>query len=131
LCQIHLCSFHMVFTQSATATDSLNGELADLDGTELDHVGWLASLYPEAAHILVRDDSDIESVDDLKGKKIAVGDAGSGTRAISDAILEAADIGESDYTPEITDFGASTDMLGDKQIDATIFVVGTPVAGLT
>src|SRR5699024_6815176 len=37
----------------------------------------------------------------------------------------------SDYTPEITDFGASTDMLGDKQIDATIFVVGTPVAGLT
>ena len=129
--KIYQGEWQMGFTQSDTANDAVNGELEDLDGTELDNVGWLASLYPEAAHIIVRDDSDIESVDDLKGKKIAVGDAGSGTRAISDAILEAADIGESDYTPEITDFGASTDMLGDKQIDATIFVVGTPVAGLT
>lgn len=129
--KIYQGEWQMGFTQSDTANDAVNGELEDLDGTELDNVGWLASLYPEAAHIIVRDDSDIESVDDLKGKKIAVGEAGSGTRAISDAILEAADIGESDYTPEITDFEASTDMLGDKQIDATIFVVGTPVAGLT
>lgn len=119
------------FTQSDTANTAVKGELEDLDGTKIDNVGWLASLYPEAAHIIVREDSGIESVKDLKGKKIAVGDAGSGTRAISDAILEAANIGESDYTPEITDFGASTDMLADKQIDATIFVVGTPVAGLT
>ncbi|MGC3022119.1 TAXI family TRAP transporter solute-binding subunit [Brevibacterium sp. FAM 24630] len=129
--KIYQGEWQMGFTQSDTANDAVNGELEDLDGTKLDNIGWLASLYPEAAHIIVRDDSNIKSVDDLKGKKIAVGDAGSGTRAISDAILEAADIGESDYTPEVTDFGASTDMLGDKQIDATIFVVGTPVAGLT
>ncbi len=86
---------------------------------------------PKTHTLMVRKDSPYHSIEDLKGKKIAVGDAGSGTRAISDAILDAAGIGESDYTPEITDFGASTDMLADKQIDATIFVVGTPVAGLT
>jgi TRAP transporter TAXI family solute receptor len=129
--KIYQGEWQLGFTQSDTANDGVNGELEDLDGTKLDNVGWLASLYPEAAHIIVRDDSKIESVEDLKGKKIAVGDSGSGTRAISDAILDAADIGESDYTPEVTDFGASTDMLSDKQIDATIFVVGTPVAGLT
>src|SRR5699024_12377758 len=97
------------FTQSDTANDAVNGELEDLDGTELDNVGWLASLYPEAAHIIVRDDSDIESVDDLKGKKIAVGDAGSGTRAISDAIPEAAAIGASDYTPALPDCSPPTE----------------------
>ncbi|MGO3023272.1 MAG: TAXI family TRAP transporter solute-binding subunit [Brevibacterium sp.] len=129
--KIYQGEWQLGFTQSDTANTAVNGELEDLDGTKIDNVGWLASLYPEAAHIIVREDSGIESVDDLKGKKIAVGDAGSGTRAISDAILDAAGIGESDYTPEITDFGASTDMLADKQIDATIFVVGTPVAGLT
>lgn len=129
--KIYQGEWQLGFTQSDTANNAVNGELEDLDGTKIDNVGWMASLYPEAAHIIVRKDSGIESVKDLKGKKIAVGDAGSGTRAISDAILDAAGIGESDYTPEITDFGASTDMLADKQIDATIFVVGTPVAGLT
>ncbi|WP_291545897.1 TAXI family TRAP transporter solute-binding subunit [Brevibacterium sp.] len=129
--KIYQGEWQLGFTQSDTANNAVNGELEDLDGTKIDNVGWIASLYPEAAHIIVREDSGIKSVKDLKGKKIAVGDAGSGTRAISDAILDAAGIGESDYTPEITDFGASTDMLADKQIDATIFVVGTPVAGLT
>lgn len=129
--KIYQGEWQLGFTQSDTANNAVNGELEDLDGTKIDNAGWIASLYPEAAHIIVREDSGIKSVKDLKGKKIAVGDAGSGTRAISDAILDAAGIGESDYTPEITDFGASTDMLADKQIDATIFVVGTPVAGLT
>lgn len=129
--KIYQGEWQLGFTQSDTANNAVKGELEDLDGTKIDNVGWIASMYPEAAHIIVREDSGIDSVKDLKGKKIAVGDAGSGTRAISDAILDAADISESDYTPEITDFGASTDMLGDKQIDATIFVVGTPVAGLT
>lgn len=129
--KIYQGEWQLGFTQSDTANTAVKGELEDLDGTKIDNVGWIASMYPEAAHIIVREDSGIDSVKDLKGKKIAVGDAGSGTRAISDAILDAADISESDYTPEITDFGASTDMLGDKQIDATIFVVGTPVAGLT
>ncbi|MDN5806635.1 MAG: TAXI family TRAP transporter solute-binding subunit [Brevibacterium sp.] len=129
--KIYQGEWQLGFTQSDTANNAVKGELEDLDGTKIDNVGWIASMYPEAAHIIVREDSGIESVKDLKGKKVAVGDAGSGTRAISDAVLNAADISESDYTPEITDFGASTDMLADKQIDATIFVVGTPVAGLT
>ncbi|GAA1863479.1 TAXI family TRAP transporter solute-binding subunit [Brevibacterium marinum] len=129
--KIYQGEWQLGFTQSDTANNAVKGELEDLDGTKIDNVAWIASMYPEAAHIIVREDSGIESVKDLKGKKVAVGDAGSGTRAISDAILDAAGIAESDYTPEITDFGASTDMLADKQIDATIFVVGTPVAGLT
>ncbi|MDN6122363.1 MAG: TAXI family TRAP transporter solute-binding subunit [Brevibacterium sp.] len=129
--KIYQGEWQLGFTQRDTANNAVKGELEDLDGTKIDNVGWIASMYPEAAHIIVREDSGIESVKDLKGKKVAVGDAGSGTRAISDAVLNAADISESDYTPEITDFGASTDMLADKQIDATIFVVGTPVAGLT
>lgn len=115
-------------TQNDTAANAYNGDLEDLEGTEIDNFGWIANLYPEAMHIVVREDSDIDSVEDLEGATIAVGDVGSGTRAISDAIL---DFYEIDYTPEETDFGASTEMLADGQIDATMFVVGVPVAGLT
>ncbi|GAA1150887.1 TAXI family TRAP transporter solute-binding subunit [Nesterenkonia lutea] len=118
-------------TQNDTAASGVAGEIEDLEGQELDNFGWISNLYPEAAHIIVREDSGIESIEDLEGQTIAVGDVGSGTRAISDAILAAHGIEEGDYTAEIADFGSSTDMLADSQIDASIFVVGTPVAGLT
>ncbi|WP_120005710.1 TAXI family TRAP transporter solute-binding subunit [Nesterenkonia muleiensis] len=115
-------------TQNDTAAEAFTGELEDLDGIEIDNVGWIANLYPEAMHIVVREDSGIESIDDLDGATIAVGDVGSGTRIISDAILE---YYETDFTPEVTDFGASTEMLADGQIDASMFVAGPPVAALT
>lgn len=118
----------LALTQNDTAAEAINGDLEDLDGIEINNVGWIANLYPEAMHIVVREDSGIESIEDLDGTTIAVGDAGSGTRAISDAILEYYEI---DYTPEVTDFGASTEMLGDGQIDASMFVAGPPVAALT
>lgn len=118
----------LILTQNDTAANAVNGDLGDdLEGVVVDNAGWIANLYPEAMHIIVRDDSDIETIEDLDGATIAVGDVGSGTRDISDAILDFYDI---DYTAEETDFGASTEMLGDDQIDATMFVVGVPVAGL-
>lgn len=118
-------------SQNDTAALAVDGELDDLEGVQLDNFGWIANLYPEAMHIIVRADSGIESIEDLEGERIAVGDAGSGTRIISDAILEAHGIEDGDYEAEITEFGTSTEMLADEQIDATMFVVGTPVAGLT
>ncbi|GAB3187830.1 TAXI family TRAP transporter solute-binding subunit [Nesterenkonia suensis] len=129
--QIFQEEWQLGLTQNDTANDGVNGELEGLEGEELDNIGWIANLYPEAAHIVVRADSGFESVSDLEGATIAVGDAGSGTRAISDAILAAHGFEEGDYDAEVTDFGASTEMLADNQIDASIFVVGTPVAGLT
>ena len=118
-------------SQNDTAQAGVNGEIEDLEGQELNNFGWISNLYPEAVHIIVRDDSGIESIEDLEGQTIAVGDVGSGTRAISDAVLSAHGIEEGDYTAEVADFGTSTDMLADSQIDASIFVVGVPVAGLT
>lgn len=129
--QIYQEDAQLGLTQNDTASDAVDGVLEDLEDVQLDNFGWITNLYPEAMHIIVRSDSGIESIEDLEGQTIAVGDAGSGTRAISDAILEAHGIEEGDYDPEVTDFGTSTDMLADNQIDATMFVVGVPVAGLT
>ncbi|WP_044494470.1 TAXI family TRAP transporter solute-binding subunit [Nesterenkonia massiliensis] len=119
----------LALTQNDTAVNALTGDLGeDLEGVTVDNFGWISNLYPEAMHIVVREDSGIETIEDLEGATIAVGDVGSGTRAISDAIL---DYYEIEYTPEETDFAASTEMLGDGQIDASMFVAGVPVAALT
>ncbi|MBQ2592540.1 MAG: TAXI family TRAP transporter solute-binding subunit, partial [Candidatus Riflebacteria bacterium] len=50
----------------------------------------LASLYSEKVQIVVRADSGINSLDDLKGKKISVGEIDSGSAAGAIQILEAA-----------------------------------------
>ena len=59
-----------------------------------------------------------------------MGDVGSGTRAVSDAILAASGINEGDYEPFEQDFSSSLDLLRDGNIDASIFVVGTPTGSL-
>ncbi len=129
--QIYQEEWQIGFSDNGTAELAVRGELPGLEGEELDNLGWIGNLYPEALHVIVRDDSDYESIADLEGANIAVGDAGSGTRITSDKVLEAYGLTEDDYEPEVTDFGSSTEMLADGQIDATMFVVGTPVAGLT
>src|SRR5690625_3224260 len=129
--QIYQEEWQIGFSDNGTAELAVRGELPGLEGEELDNLGWIGNLYPEALHVIVRDDSDYESIADLEGATIAVGDAGSDTRITSDKVLDAYGLTEEDYEPEVTDFGSSTDMLADGQIDATMFVVGTPVAGLT
>ncbi|GAB3842020.1 TAXI family TRAP transporter solute-binding subunit [Nesterenkonia populi] len=124
----------LALSQNDTAMNAVNGQLDISDDDEdeelitVDNFGWIANLYPEAMHIVVREDSGFESIEDLEGATIAVGDVGSGTRAISDAILDHYEI---DYTTEETEFGDSTEMLADGQIDASMFVVGVPVGSLT
>lgn len=129
--QIYQEEWQIGFADNGTANLAVNGDLPGLEGEALDNIGWIGNLYPEALHIVVREDSGYESVADLEGATIAVGDAGSGTRITSDKVLAAYGLEEGDYEPEVTDFGSSTEMLADGQIDATMFVVGTPVAGLT
>ena len=115
--------------QSDTANAAVNGT-DDFDGAQVDNLGWIAALYPEAAHLVTLEGGGIESVEDLQGARIAVGDVGSGTRAASDAILAAYGIEEGDYEPFEQDFSSSLDLLRDGNIDASIFVVGTPTGAL-
>src|SRR5699024_902934 len=129
--QIYQGEWQLGFSDNGTADLAVQGELPDLEGEELDNIGWIANLYPEALHVIVREDSGIDSIEELEGATIAVGDAGSGTRITSDKVLESYGLGEDHYEPEVTEFGSSTEMLADGQIDGSMFVVGKPGAGLT
>lgn len=114
-------------------SDSVQSAVAgsgEFEGAKVDNIGWVAALYPEAAHIVTLAGNGLESPADLKGKRIAVGDVGSGTRAVSDAILSAYGIEEGDYEAFEQDFSSSLDLLRDNNIDASVFVVGTPTGSL-
>ncbi len=89
------------------------------------------SLHPEPFTILARADSGIESVADLKGKRVNVGNPGSGTRASMDMLLNA-------LGWKVSDFGLASELradehgaaLCDNKIDAFFYGVGHPSANI-
>ncbi|MBP5469489.1 MAG: TAXI family TRAP transporter solute-binding subunit, partial [Candidatus Riflebacteria bacterium] len=91
----------------------------------------LASLYSEKIQIVVRADSKIFELKDLKGKKIAIGEKESGSAAGATDILNNAGLKNgSDYEIIYERFTKSTDSLCDGYVDAIYYVGAVPPDGL-
>lgn len=90
----------------------------------------VSTLYPETIQIVVRDDSSIKSVNDLKGKKVAVGSIGSGTEANARQILEIHGITYGDLNPQYLSFGEAANGLKDGNVDAAFVTAGYPTAAI-
>lgn len=54
----------------------------------IEQLATIAPLYLEIIHVIVRKDSDIQTIDDLEGRSIALGSAGSGARASALRVLQ-------------------------------------------
>ncbi|EKJ99024.1 serine/threonine protein kinase [Rhodopirellula baltica SH28] len=72
-------------------------ELAPIQATAVngETLRVVAPLFYEAVHVLIRDDSEIDSVEDLSGQRIAVGPHGSGSRRAAEMVLESLGLSES------------------------------------
>jgi TRAP transporter TAXI family solute receptor len=88
----------------------------------------LGSIYYEPLWIFHRG-PELELINDLKGKRIAVGAEGSGTRVLAQQLLEAVGLTGSSVTLVATGGDAAADALAAGRIDA-VFVVGAPDAPL-
>ncbi len=88
----------------------------------------IANLYREAVHIVVRADSDIRSVAQLKGRRVSVGEEGSGTLIDADAILAAYKLRRKDVQLQFLKPGQASDALREGRIDAFFMVAGWPVS---
>ena len=77
----------------------------------------LATLYPETVQIVTLKKSGIKSVADFKGKRIAVGAAGSGTEANARQIMEAYGIKYDDIKVQYLSFGEAASALKDGNVD--------------
>src|SRR5699024_6307446 len=74
------------------------------DFEEAEEVSALFSTYSQPFHIVVLEDSDIKSIDDLKGKKVGVGAPGSGAEVLNKQILDELGITYDDFDPELVGF---------------------------
>jgi TRAP transporter TAXI family solute receptor len=99
-------------------------------GQKIDSFYAVAGLYPETCQIVVNANAGIKSVADLKGKRVSVGDAGSGVEFNATQILAAYGITMNDIQKQNLSFGASADALRDGKIDAFFVTAGDPTPAI-
>ena len=89
----------------------------------------LFSVYPELFTLVTRQDANIKSFADLKGKRVNIGDPGSGTRATTELVMAATGIKKEDLrlATELK-FVEMAPALCDNKIEAFTFVAGHPNA---
>jgi len=90
----------------------------------------IASLFPEGAHLVVRADSPIHGLTDLKGKRVSLGELGSGTSADAAVFLSGAGFREKDLTRKFLRPGPAAEELKSGDIDAFFLVGGFPVPAI-
>lgn len=85
------------------------------------------SIHPEAITLVGADDAGIKSITDLKGKRVNIGNPGSGQRQNSIDALTAAGINfETDIKAENVVADEAPGLLQDGRIDAFFYTVGHP-----
>lgn len=90
----------------------------------------IANLYPESVHVVVKKGAGIKSVADLKGKRVALDEPGSGTLVNARAILAAYGLKESDVKPEYIKPNQAGDKMKDGSLDAFFFTGGAPAGAI-
>ncbi len=89
------------------------------------------SVHPEPFTLLVRADSGIESFEGIKGKRVNVGNPGSGQRATMEVVMDAFGIGMGDLALATEYKGSEmAKQLCDGNIDAMIYTIGHPAAAI-
>ena len=99
--------------------------------TKLDKLRGLSATYNNYIQIVANADSNIRTLADLKGKRVSVGAAKSGTELNARAILKAAGLSYADLSKvEYLPFGESVELMKNRQLDATLQSAGLGVASI-
>ena len=117
-------------SQSDVATWAYTGTGAFEGKPKVADLRMIANLYPESIHLVVKKGSGIRSVADLKGKRVALDEPGSGTLINARMVLAAYGVKESDIRPDYIKPNQAGDKLKDGSLDAFFFVGGAPAGAI-
>jgi len=90
----------------------------------------VAPLYANVTHLLVRQSAGIATVADMRGRRVSVGAAGSGTEQVAAQLLEVYGLDYDSIDERFLSFTESAAALGDGAIDAAILSVGYPASAV-
>jgi uncharacterized protein len=120
--QIAMIQNDIVFYAYNGAEMFKDKKMADLRG--------LSTLYYETIQVVTVSSSGIRSLADCKGKRVAVGAAGSGTEANARQILEVVGISYNDIKVQYLNFAEAANGLRDGNVDVAFVTAGYPTAAI-
>ncbi len=121
----------LALTLGDALSDAWKGDEEAGFKTKLDKLRGLSATYNNYIQIVASADSGIRTLADLKGKRVSVGAAKSGTELNARAVFRAAglsykDLAKTEYLP----FGESVELIKNRQLDATLQSAGLGVASI-
>lgn len=115
--------------QSDWQYHAYNGTSKFADKGKFDKLRAVFSVHPEPVTIIAHDDSGVKNISDLKGKRLNIGNPGSGTRGTWEVLEEALGWKRSDLKLASEMKSAETGQaVCDGKIDAYFWLVGHPSA---
>ncbi len=119
----------MMLGASNTSWGGFNGH-APFEDKAVKNIRGITCLYPEVFQFITLKKSGIKSLYDLKGKKVALGAAGSGTERTSKMVFEAHGMSYDDIDEQYLKFGEAVTALKDRLIDCAIVGSGAPTSAV-
>ena len=116
--------------QSDVVYQAVNG-IGSFKNNRVKKLRSVIAIYPELLTLVTRRDANINSLDDLKGKRINIGNLGSGQEASTNLLFR-----ESNIDKSILKFASSLkasempDALRDNKIDGYFYMVGHPTENI-
>ncbi|MBR0400115.1 MAG: TAXI family TRAP transporter solute-binding subunit [Mogibacterium sp.] len=122
--------YQLGFTQSDVMSYAWTGtQTFEKDGPTHDF-RVLGCLYAETVQLITMDEN-IKTVEDLKGRSVSIGEAGSGVYFNAMDVMNAAGVTIDDIKPQYQSFEDSKESLKDGKIDAAFIVAGAPTTAIT
>ena len=113
--------------QSDRQYQAYNG-VAEWENNPQTNLRSVFSIYPESITLIVSEKSEINSINDLKNKKINLGNVGSGILQNSKDTLKAYNININDLNPKYIKPNEAVKLLINNQIDGFFHTIGHPSA---
>ncbi|MGE4532888.1 MULTISPECIES: TAXI family TRAP transporter solute-binding subunit [Halomonas] len=116
----------MGVVQSDVQYQAYNGT-GNFEGEPYEDLRAVFRVHGEPLTLLARADSGIETLDDLEGKRVNIGNPGSGQRNTMEVVMEAKgwDMDTFSLASQL-DAAEQAAALADNNIDAMVYVVGHP-----
>ncbi|MCB2101460.1 MAG: TAXI family TRAP transporter solute-binding subunit [Rhodobacterales bacterium] len=116
-------------TGAATLYFAYHGE-AKFKGKPKPKLRVIANLFPEDLHLVLPKGGKLNGLADLKGKRVGIAQAGSGTQIAVELILGAFGINRGNIDAAELNNSQSAERIADGQLDAYFYAAGTPVAAM-
>lgn len=121
----------VAFAMADATTQALEGAGPFEESGAVDSLPAIANLYDQYLQLITVEGSGIESVEDLAGKRVSVGDINSGVELNARTVVDAYGMSYDDFTADYLSYAEAIDQMKNGQVDAAFVTSGLPNSAVT